>query len=79
MAISIKVAAHLCTTNDTNGNPRRLYCGWDRNGNLIAVHDEGYGNAPAWWNKAINIGRIDVTPGEYRAFKGVKNIFKVES
>lgn len=33
---------HLCASNDTNGNPRRLFIAVGPLGGILAVWDEGY-------------------------------------
>jgi hypothetical protein len=74
----MKVAIYLATTNDRNGNPRR---GWliveTTTGASVEFVDEGYlGHAALVKRYGPNtgarlaqtaVGRINVTPGEYRA------------
>ena len=33
-------------TNDSNGNPRRLFVYWDMRGDIIGIFDEGYRGKP---------------------------------
>lgn len=51
----------LATTNDVNGNPRRLHAVYDLDnaGDLVALYDEGYAGA--------RIARHDMTAGESNA------------
>ena len=64
---------HLCTTNDINGNPRRLYVRMDKGGCFIAAWDEGYrgsGAVPeAYRDEAHKAPYIEITPREYRRIK----------
>lgn len=55
------------TTNDVNGNPRRLWIGYRSTGAVMSVVDEGYGGRP--WPNAIELMPVDVGPGEYRTIK----------
>lgn len=67
----------LVTTNDTNGNPRRLVAVYDLDnaGDMIALHDEGYSGpriALDDMTTAERAARIElpewtITPGEYRS------------
>lgn len=60
---------HLCTHNDRNGNPRRLYV-LVSDGQRVAVWDEGYQGHHAvpgiWRDAAYNAERIDIPPKLYR-------------
>ena len=38
---------HLCTTNDTNGNPRRAWVEYNDHGMAIAFYEEGYSGSAA--------------------------------
>ena len=71
------VALHLSTTNDTNGNPRRLYVFLTDTGQVVGVKDEGYkgrGARQEWaeqhaHGQAVFEGPdITITPAEYRWF-----------
>jgi len=59
---------HLCTYNDRNGNPRRLYV-LIVDGTRTAAWDEGYSGCDAvpgpWRNKAYRAERVEITPGLY--------------
>jgi len=63
---------HLCTHNDRNGNPRRLYV-LVFDGERIAAWDEGYrGNlaVPGIWREAAyNAEHVDCTVTLYRDLK----------
>lgn len=54
---------HLCTTNDTNGNPRRIFVELYPEGDIARWTDEGYEGPPSWARYPV---RIDVAPAEYR-------------
>jgi hypothetical protein len=69
------IALHLKTTNDTNGNPRRLYVFLTDTGQVCGVRDEGskgYGARDEWAREHANGAavfegpEIVITPGEYR-------------
>ncbi len=73
--VEVLPSAHLCvyigTTNTVSGNPRRAWVFYDKDGNILAVMDEGYGN----WGSARNpypnspkTGRIEVTIATYNDF-----------
>ena len=59
---------HLCTHNDRNGNPRRLYVLINDN-RRVAVWDEGYLGHHAvpgiFRDAAYNAERINIKPGLY--------------
>ena len=59
---------HLCTHNDRNGNPRRLFVLIDE-GQRVAVWDEGYLGHHAvpgvWREAAYNAERLDIKPYLY--------------
>jgi len=61
---------HLKCSNDTNGNPRRLYLVVRRdNGVPFDAIDEAYGGEGAWESKypdAVRGPDIVTTPGERR-------------
>ena len=66
----IVAALHLRTTNDTSGNPRRVFVGLDSSGHVVRVTDEGYYGRPEWV-RALNARGtwelpVNVTPREYR-------------
>ena len=68
---------HACTTNDTNGNPRRIFVGLNCNGSIVKIEDEGYAGRPAWVRQcAADFGLytfpLDVTPKQYRNLRKVK-------
>lgn len=61
---------HVCTTNDHNGNPRRLFQVFDVQPDgykLVAVMDEGYSGNDELRQRFgdVNYDEIDVTPAEY--------------
>ncbi len=62
----------LRTTNDTNGNPRRIFVVLSR-GNLAGLFDEGYSGEHSIPDKQMRESygglTFDITPGEYRALK----------
>lgn len=65
MRKKIKYSQHIRTTNDTNGNPQRLYVGYAADGEVMRVTDEGYGGRPEWSRGLIELWPFDVTPKEY--------------
>ena len=62
---------HLAATNDTNGNPRRLYVRINRHGGIAQVWDEGYkgyGCVPERYRgQAAHAPGFKTTPQEYRS------------
>lgn len=60
---------HVCTSNDRNGNPRRLFQVFAVQDNteyrLAAVIDEGYRGTDERFGH-VNYDEISVTPSEYR-------------
>lgn len=63
---------HLAATNDTNGNPRRLYVKLDRRGFIAGAWDEGYlgsGAIPSQYRREVVGPRLEITPGEYGELK----------
>ena len=67
----ITTVLHKCATNDTNGNPRRVWVGLNQFGHILRVEDEGYAGRPDWVREASDRGvwdvRIEVTVKDYRA------------
>jgi hypothetical protein len=63
---------HLCTHNDRNGNPRRLYV-LVSDGKRIAAWDEGHAGHHAvpgiWRDAAYNAERVDIKPGLYNELR----------
>jgi hypothetical protein len=64
-----EVALYLCTTNDANGNPRRLFVIIDSaTGHTIDVMDEGYAGSSDVRAKYPNIHitrAFEITVNEY--------------
>jgi len=64
---------HLRATNDTNGNPRRVFAVYDMNtGDIIEVIEEGYQGSGAYSKKYpdhIMLPDVVVSPSEISAFK----------
>jgi hypothetical protein len=65
------VCIRLRAVNDCNGNPRRVYVVFNRDGSIKCAVDEGYAGrgALAGFGDKIdraNIVDFDTTPGEYR-------------
>lgn len=60
---------HLCTNNDNNGNPRRVFI-HIRGNAVIEAWDEGYKGHHAvpefLWQDASQSIRIEITPKEYK-------------
>jgi hypothetical protein len=67
---TIVAVLHECATNDTNGNPRRVWVGITKSGHVGRIEDEGYGGRPEWVRQlAIDCTwdvHIEVTPAQYR-------------
>jgi len=57
---------HLRTTNDTNGNPRRIYLLMTAEGTVTRAIDEGYGNPPSEYGILVQLPSVNITPAEYR-------------
>lgn len=60
------LAQNLRCVNDTNGNPRRVWVGWNMDARVVAVQDEGYSGRPDWLGAAVELTSVSITPGEYR-------------
>lgn len=60
---------HLCTHNDRNGNPRRLYVLVNEDNQRVAAWDEGYLGHHAvpgiFRDAAYNAERLNIKPGLY--------------
>ena len=73
---SIRSIIRLNAGNDTNGNPRRVYVGMDRNSCIVKVWDDGYQNPfgvgerskedQRLWRLASYGPTFATTPAEYR-------------
>jgi len=68
------LAVYIATTNDTNGNPRRGWIVFGERGSVKGFVDEGYLGSAAlaeagWGSIERTAQRINVTPGEFRAWK----------
>lgn len=61
-----KFFQHLGTTNDTNGNPRRVYVVYDADGFVCAVYNEGYRGIPKEIKGLTQLPGFNITPGDYR-------------
>jgi hypothetical protein len=69
-----KFVQHLKTTNDTNGNPRRLWAVYRlaSTGNFFVwdqVFNEGYGGKPEELRRYIELPEIYITPSEYNSLR----------
>jgi hypothetical protein len=64
----IHLAQHLCCTNDTNGNPRRIWVGYSASGQILDIRDEGYDSRPEYLRdgSAFELPAIAIPPAEYR-------------
>jgi hypothetical protein len=65
---------HLCTKNDNNGNPRRLFVLSDNEtGKFLACWDEGYKGSdavPGIWRKDAYLSqRFDVSVTDYNKLR----------
>lgn len=67
---TIVAALHECTTNDTNGNPRRVFTAIGATGQILRVTDEGYAGTPEWVRALHDRGiwevGVQVTPAQYK-------------
>lgn len=64
----------LGTTNDSNGNPRRLWVLYNKSdGNVHKVIEEGYGGRPAECDcrrpGMVEVASVEITPREYNSWK----------
>ena len=73
----MRLCQKIGTTNDTNGNPRRLWIIYDtrktRNHRppwIAGVVEEGYAGAPAWLPK-MELPSVEVAPKEYHDWKKI--------
>lgn len=57
---------HLRCTNDTNGNPRRIFVFMDATGAIVAVEDEGYRGTPAACRGLVQLPTIETYLAERR-------------
>lgn len=62
-------AIHMRAKNDSNGNPRRVFVGYNEFGHTTHVTDEGYLGQPAWI-RAMNAAGVwetsmEVTIAQY--------------
>lgn len=64
----VRFVQHLCCSNDTNGNPRRIWATYDERGHIIDVKDEGYEGRPESLRNdlATELPSVEITPSEYR-------------
>ena len=64
---------HFCATNDSYGNPRRLYVLSDEDGSFLAAWDEGYYGSDAvpgvFREKAYLSQRYDISVAKYNQLK----------
>jgi hypothetical protein len=68
------LAQNLKTTNDTNGNPRRLWAVYTADGSTVAMLDEGYGGRRVMldcmshddYRDIRELPAVEITPAEYR-------------
>lgn len=72
----MKIAQLVRTTNDVNGNPRRLWAVYDiteTSNNLgvlpVKVIDEGYEGRPAETRAYPCLTAVHVTPAEFRVWR----------
>jgi hypothetical protein len=57
---------HLSAPNDKNGNPRRVWVVYNEVGNISAVHDESYGNLPAYLrSEGQQLAGFDISTSQY--------------
>jgi hypothetical protein len=58
---------HLRCTNDNNGNPRRVFVFYAANGDIVAVHDEGYAGRPDICARLVALTSLETYPAVRRA------------
>lgn len=63
-------ALHLRAKNDPNGNPRRVFVGYNEWGHIVEITDEGYAGRPKWLRDMNARGvwetSSEITVTEYR-------------
>ena len=71
--MKIRVYQHQRHTNDTNGNPRRLWAVFELDtrkpggtGCLVAVYNSGYSDRPQALHALAELPSVSITPREYR-------------
>ena len=57
---------HLNAKNDTNGNPRRVFVVYARDGEILDTIDEGYAGTPGWLRKLPQLPGFVIAPAQYR-------------
>ena len=64
---------HLCTTNDSNGNPRRAWAVFSPTGFIIDFYEEGYEGRfavpPELRDRAYYSPSINVSVGEWNSWR----------
>lgn len=62
---------HFRATNDSNGNPRRLYVVYDEDADIGALIDEGYSGMPKYLieDEVPQLPTIDVSVAQYNQLK----------
>ena len=66
-AFPVIACVQLAAPNDRNGNPRRLWLALHRHENYVGtqVHEEGYSGRPSACASEVDVGRVNISPGEY--------------
>jgi len=72
----MKVVQRVSTTNDTNGNPRRLWVVYRLSigGNSFvhdSIYDEGYSGKPVEVQTILSIPEVFVSPSEWKAIRKI--------
>lgn len=58
---------HLTCSDDTSGNPRRVFVFYDSTGAIVAAHDEGYAGRPKECLGLVELPDIETYPAVRRA------------
>jgi hypothetical protein len=60
----------LSATNDTNGNPRRVWVVYGETegfySSIVTARDEGYSGRPSEFAFLVRLPDLEITPGEYK-------------
>ena len=69
--LKIMAIGYYTTSNNTYGNPRRVFVGYNESGKKVLVTDEGYAGTPAWVRSlnanGIGTHTLAVEPKTYNA------------
>ena len=57
---------HLRCTNDTNGNPRRVFVAYSADGSIVRAYNEGYAGTPKELRGLIELPGYNIMPADRR-------------